>query len=202
MQQLLREAVDIFERGGPIMWPLLVLSVVGVALSAERALFWLRLHHPGRRRRNDRLAVLLREGDVLAIRASAKQSLYDLAARDLADRRAGPTAGVELVERFRPSFERFHASLATIIAAAPLLGILGTVLGIIESFELLGSSEAVGDVAGVAAGIAEALITTAFGLIVALLTLFPHMLFRAQADRCLGTLERLAAAAQQRPRHT
>ncbi len=187
------------------MWPLLGLSVVSVTLSLERGWFWVRLHRPGRGRRNDRLAELLRRGEAASVEAAASGdgSLYGDAARELVRLRgeagaASPAAGVELVERYRPAFERFGATLSTIVAAAPLLGILGTVLGIIDAFDLLGTGR-VSDVTEVAAGIAQALITTAFGLIVALVTLFPAMVFRAQAELCLGALERLAAAAMNAP---
>lgn len=193
-------AIDLFVRGGPVMWPLLALSVVAGAAILERTAFWLRLHRPGRRARNDRLAELLRSGDRAGIQAAtaSDHSLYAHAARELARLRptqtAAPAIGVELVERHRPAFERFGVTLATVVAAAPYLGILGTVIGIIDAFDLLGSGDA-GDITRVAAGIAQALITTAAGLIVALCTLFPMMVFRAQGDRCLGALERLAAAA-------
>ena len=87
--------------------------------------------------------------------------------------------------------------LSTVITAAPMLGILGTVLGIIQSFELLGGENILTDPKQVSAGIAEALITTASGLSVALLTLFPFMAFKAQSDRALGRMEALSAAAPQ-----
>lgn len=67
--------------------------------------------------------------------------------------------------------------------------------GIIRSFQLLGGSAQVTDINAVAGGIAEALITTAAGLVVALITLFPYMVFRAQSDRCLGNIELLVASA-------
>ena len=87
-------------------------------------------------------------------------------------------------------------ALSTIITAAPMLGILGTVTGIIQSFNLIGSQNVMTDPHLVSGGIAEALITTAAGLVVALLTLFPFMAFRAQVDRSLGRLEVLVASAR------
>ncbi len=98
------------------------------------------------------------------------------------------------IESLRPSIERFAPTLGTIIAAAPLLGILGTVTGIIQSFDLLGEASTVSDPTVVAGGIAEALYTTAFGLCIALITLFPHVYFKSRADRALGRLEILAGA--------
>jgi biopolymer transport protein ExbB len=87
-------------------------------------------------------------------------------------------------------------TLSTIITAAPLLGILGTVIGIIRSFNLLGVEDVMTDPRAVSVGIAQALITTALGLVVALVTLFPYMIFRAQSERAVGRLESVIASAQ------
>jgi biopolymer transport protein ExbB len=78
-----------------------------------------------------------------------------------------------------------------------MLGILGTVTGIIHSFELLGGNQSIIDPNDVSGGIAEALITTAAGLIIALGALFPLMIFRSQADRSLGRFEAIVTAAKQ-----
>ena len=100
------------------------------------------------------------------------------------------------VDEARPALDRYMIALSTVITAAPLLGILGTVIGIIQSFQLLGSQSTLTDPTEVAGGIAAALITTAFGLIVALITLFPYMLFRGQSIRAIGRMETLIASAQ------
>ena len=76
-----------------------------------------------------------------------------------------------------------------------MLGILGTVTGIIKSFGLLGNAEQVTDPAAMAVGISEALYTTAFGLIIALVVLFPYNHFRRSADRAMGVFETIGAAA-------
>ena len=190
------EIVSLFQRGGPVMWPLFALSVLSVAITIERLVFWLTTHTATRRRWLRSLTTHFASGD----RASASAllakdgSLYAGAGRALMEAPPRPTLAVEVAERYRPAMERFATMHATIITAAPLLGILGTVLGIIDSFDLLGLSENVTDISAVAAGIAQALITTAFGLIVALVTLFPHMFFRAHTDRGLSELELLATA--------
>lgn len=178
------------------MWPLLALSVLSVAIAIERAFFWIRTGPGGRSDVIESAAELIRAGDRggLDRLLSRRSGLYPRIIRWIADAPPGDEVAVEAAERFRAVFERFSATLSTIITAAPLLGILGTVIGIIESFDLLGQSERIADVGDVASGIAEALLTTAFGLIVALVTLFPYMVFRAKADRCLGMIELLASA--------
>jgi biopolymer transport protein ExbB len=103
----------------------------------------------------------------------------------------------EAIEDERHRLDRFMVTLSTIITAAPLLGILGTVLGIIQSFELLGGKSTLTDPTAVAGGIATALLTTAFGLVVALVTLFPYMAFKGQVGHALGRIEAMVAAAQE-----
>ncbi len=187
------------------MWPLLALSLVSITFSLERAMFWLVTNRPGRTRWLDTAASLLRTGDLSALRALAGRdnSVYGRALSDLASRcpitpDEADTRAVEIIEAHRKPIERFGATLSTIITAAPMLGILGTVMGIIASFRLLGADDAiVTDPTAVAAGIAEALLTTAFGLIIAMITLFPYAWFRVSADRCFGRLESLTAAATQ-----
>lgn len=196
MSQWFSGAWTTFERGGPVMWPLLALSVVTVALIIERAIYWSLTHRPGRSRWVALCAERLRAGDSAGalVLARADPTVYGRLVRSLAERPAHAALAVELTEEHRPGLDRFGAWLSTAITAAPLLGILGTVTGIIKSFELLGQTSGVSDIDSVAAGIAEALITTAFGLIIALLALFPYMMHRAHVDRAIGAIERLCAA--------
>ncbi len=186
-------------RGGWVMWPLLVLSVVSVTLCLERAWFWAHLHSPARRERLNRLNAALRSGQAEEARrliGRARASVYfELAAR-LLDDRATDAVAIECVEELRPVVERFMPTLSTIITAAPLLGILGTVTGLINSFELLGTSRMITDPREISGGIAEALITTAAGLIIALLTLFPYMMFKGHVERAYRRMEAIVAAAQ------
>jgi len=196
--------IDIFETGGWAMYPLAALSVVSVALSIERALFWLGLRRTNGRGGFVKLLTKARSTPPreLAATLGKRPGFYRRFARDLCSRLDGasPTEtrlnaiAQELIERDRTAIERFSVTLSTIITAAPMIGILGTVTGIIRSFELLGDGGGVTDPTAVAGGVAEALLTTAFGLMVALLTLFPFVWSKGQGDRCLGRLEAVVAA--------
>jgi biopolymer transport protein ExbB/TolQ len=77
-----------------------------------------------------------------------------------------------------------------------MLGILGTVTGIITSFDLLSGGQAMVDPRAVSGGISEALVATASGLVVALISLFPFMGYGAQRENTLGRLETMIAVAQ------
>ena len=189
----------LLERGGWVMYPLLALSIVGVTLIIERLWFWATLHSPARSERLRKLNESLRRGEKPKLEKllAADRTPYGLAARHVLKHGTSDAVIIEAIEAQRPRFDRFMITLSTIITAAPLLGILGTVLGIIKSFNLLGAQNTLTDPRAVSGGIAEALLTTAFGLVVALLTLFPYMWFRGQGERAQARLESVMAAAQQ-----
>jgi len=97
------------------------------------------------------------------------------------------------VLRVRPKLERFLPFLAITAAAAPLLGLLGTVTGMIETFQLI-TIFGTGDAKSLSSGISEALVTTAMGLCVAIPTLIFHGALSRMARRKLGLLEQISVA--------
>jgi len=99
----------------------------------------------------------------------------------------------ERILRVRPTLERFLPFLAITAAAAPLLGLLGTVIGMIRTFQLI-TIFGTGDAKSLSSGISEALITTALGLIVAIPTLVTHGALSRMAKRKIGMLEEIALA--------
>jgi biopolymer transport protein ExbB len=184
--------------GGFVMWPLLLLSIISVTATVERTLFWIRLH--GRRgvREYDAVVTRLRNADEDGVRTMdrAGDNLYADVAGGLLDEGTDDAHALAVVENQRPRLERFSVLMSAIITGAPMFGILGTVLGIIDSFGVLGGEDTLADPRLVSNGISEALIATATGLVVALITLFPYMAFKAQSDRAMGRLEALIAAAK------
>lgn len=190
-----------FIAGGPVMWPLLAMSLVTLTLVIERALYWARAEGRASRRALGQLARALGTFEhapssppgLAPPYTGLVDSLSEAAKRQAAPREVEALAA-QAIEEARPRIERFSATLSTIITAAPMLGILGTVTGIIASFKVL-SDTTLRDPTAVAGGIAEALITTAFGLIVALVTLFPYMAFRAKVERCYSRMETLVDLA-------
>lgn len=193
---MLQTARDILSAGGWVMYPLLALSLISATLTFERLLFWAK-HRAGA---SASLLSKLREagGDRAKARRSASES-PTVYGRFASVALAGESSGAEAhdlqaaLDTVRPSIERFGATMSAVITGAPMMGILGTVIGIIESFRLLGAEGPVTDPTQIAGGIAQALYTTAFGLVIALLTLFPHAIFRARSERCLDQLEVIGA---------
>ncbi len=192
---MVEQAIQFLDAGGWVMYPLMFLSVLSLTLIFERLIFWV---FSAQRRGTRRLARYLKLFDSGSIDQARDEIAKDrtlegeLVRLSLSSQRNNEAILIGYIESLRPSIERFAAILGAIIAAAPLLGILGTVTGIIRSFDLLGDAAAVSDPSVVAGGIAEALYTTAFGLTIALVTLFPHVYFKSRAERSLGRLETLA----------
>jgi biopolymer transport protein ExbB len=186
---------SLMQRGGPVMWPLLLCSIVSLAITVERLIFWWR----ERSKENPALVAQIfklaeqREYDKAAqLVPPSSNACAKVLAEGLIHREHGLSAAMQVeagkeVERMKQGL----AVLDTIVTMAPLLGILGTVTGIINSFNLLGQSGAE-DPKAVAGGIAEALITTAAGLVVALLTLVPYNYFVVRTQQAAKRVEHLA----------
>lgn len=197
MTNSIEHFTDLMSRGGYLMWPLLALSLVSMTLAFERCWFWLRTNWPGRDAWISQVSKAMRQGDIAGAKAlaSADRTIYGRVVHALLLEQYSDALAAEAVGSQRGSIDRFMPTLSTIITAAPMLGILGTVVGIISSFGVLAMQTTSTDPSLVSKGIAEALLTTVAGLVVALFTLFFFSGFSAQVDRTLGRLETLIAGA-------
>jgi biopolymer transport protein ExbB len=186
--------IDWFIKGGPIMWPILVTAIVAVCVVGERAVWWF----IQARRRDpsglEKVLASLENGDFAEASRQSKDSTdpvlrmiwhglnhvhYSLqGALQVA-------AGVELRKA-----GRFLTVMDTLVTLAPLLGLLGTVTGIMGSFVTLGDTEV--QVEAVTGGIGEALIATACGLGIAILALVPYNYFTSKATKLQFELETAA----------
>jgi len=170
---------DLFLAGGPVMWPILALSVATVACACDRAWFWFHLLRQEDRIVQDVLTAAHEDLDKAAAIAHQAQVLpigrFLLAPLKLKHpspetfRLAMESAG----DREFVQMRKGDKLLETVVAVAPLLGLLGTVTGLIATFNNLniGAGGASEEATKAAAGIGEALITTAAGMIVAILAL-------------------------------
>lgn len=194
---------QLFVSGGVVMYPLLALSIYSVAIILERSLFWLKISRLQNKVIKQLLNLYRDDAEAASIMLQRHQDLpvarIFLVALSL--ERSTPQKFKLALESAAqaeiPLLKRFNNSLDTVIGVAPLLGLLGTVLGLITSL----SSLQLGDIessqaAGVTGGIGEALTSTAAGLIVAIATLFFASIFRglylqqiAQIQEVGGQLE-------------
>jgi len=185
---------ELMIKGGPVMWPLLACSVVALAVVFERLVFWLVVSVRKNQRLVNRIFTLTEEGDFdTAIREgeASKCLVCRILTAGLAHRNYGlvqslEAAGMHEIEKMK----RYLSVLDTIITLAPLLGILGTVSGIIVSFDLLGSA-GIEDPKAVTGGIAQALLTTAAGLAIAIVALLPYNALTRKVEKVTRYLEQL-----------
>ena len=168
---------ELFLKGGPIMWPILVLSIVTGGVVLERLWFLLTA---GRRSRS---------GAVEKVFGAVERGDLDGAAREghrSSDRLARILAfGLEhrhislsnsLIQASGWELDLFNRGITvldTAVTLGPLLGLLGTVLGMIRAFGVVGSGSVAGKTAMITGGIAESLIAVSFGLAVAIVAIIP-----------------------------
>ena len=189
--------LELVKAGGVLIWPLLLCSIISLAIIAER--FWslqtkrilsvnlvkkvwewnktgiLDLHHIEDLRRDSPLGRILAAG---------------LVNRDH-DRVVMKESIEEVGRHVAHDLERFLNTLGTIASISPLLGLLGTVVGMIKVFAVI-TAQGVGDPGVLAEGISEALITTAVGLTVAIPSLMFYRYFRGRVDELVVTMEQEA----------
>ncbi len=194
MPLLANAAVDLFHKGGPIMYPIAVVTLVAVCIFVERVFWWLRFATKRSVKQLDEVYEKLEAGDLAkAIAQSAKSSdpVVRMIHHGLQHRHSSMQGALEVAagQELRDA-GRFLSAMDTIVTLAPLLGLLGTVTGIMGSFTSIGSSElAVEKVTG---GIGEALIATAAGLGIAIGTLVPMNYFHSRLAALKFDLEAAA----------
>ena len=172
--------------GGWLMIPLVLCSVVALTVIVERSLFWLWWRI---RVRPGLLGQFIRADDAGRRALVGRHSdpvLRAVAACWLGEQNSAGRGRVEM-DRQRRRFGRLMPLLETVVSIAPLLGILGTVVGIIISFDLAGQTTRL-EPAEAIGGIAQAFITTAYGLIITIPSLAAFNYFRAQEERAMQQL--------------
>jgi biopolymer transport protein ExbB len=191
--------VELFIKGGPVMYPLLACSVIALTVIIERLFFWIREDMRRDQPLVDEVLELCREGDWERVREKVAGSkdyvirvlVTGILHREFSMVKAMEAAGAEKVREMR----RYMAALDTMITVAPLLGIFGTVIGIITSFDLLGTS-GIEHPQAVTAGIAQALITTAAGLGIAILSVFPYNYFNSRVENAVLAIEKYGTSLE------
>jgi biopolymer transport protein ExbB len=191
---------DLFLAGGPVMWPLLFFSIATVAMVVERSLFWSQLF------KTQNIIVrqvisLYRSDPSLAIEKLSRhlnlpipRIFHEALSLEEADSDEFALAIDGAIQAEIPILKRFNDFFDIIVGLSPLLGLLGTVTGLMRSFSslTLGSVDS-SKTLGVTSGISEALITTAFGLIVAIAAFALASLFRSFYTRQLGVIQEYVA---------
>jgi biopolymer transport protein ExbB len=177
--------VDTFVHGGVLMWPLLALSLITLAVIVERVFWWTAARRGRDTARLNEVYKSLSGGDARETARLAADS-SDLRIRVIFYGLEHNDTDVEIAMQVQADEEiktahRFLDILDTAITLAPLLGLLGTVTGIMRSFHFVGGDQELA-AAKVSGGIGEALIATAFGLGIAITTLIPFNAFGSRVE--------------------
>ena len=184
-----------FLKGGPVMWPLLLCALAAVAVVGERVFWWWRESLKRDLPRREKLLAALEHSDMEQSEKFAQGSedpVIRMVRQSLNHEHTSipvalqMAAGIEL-ERAG----RFLNVLDTLVTLAPLLGLLGTVTGLMRAFLKVGSAEL--SVTAVTGGIGEALIATACGLLIAIVSLVPLNYFSGKLARLQFELETAAS---------
>ncbi len=177
--------MELFIHGGPIMWPILLVSFLGLTVIVERLIFILRENASREHEVVEKMLDGVERNDIEGAIAIGKKSkgfvarilFYALSHRSSSLSNAFIRASGQELNRFQQGM----ATLDTVITAAPLLGLLGTVTGMMRTFgNMTGDlATAAGQITG---GVAEALIATACGLAIAVTGLLPFNYLNARAE--------------------
>ena len=184
--------IETFTRGGWVMWPVLLVFFLAVCVLLDRLLWWVQLKRSLRPQDQERARDALGRGDFGAAWRTGEGHGDPFLANlreGLSHARTSMLAAMQM--HASHLIERSEARLwvlSTVITLAPLLGLLGTVAGIMRSFNFVGDEQLAPT--KVSGGIAEALIATACGLAIAIVCLLPYNFFRKRVSSLRSALER------------
>lgn len=191
--------LEIIQKGGLVMYPLLACSICVLTIIIERVIFWMILNRRHNRQLLSEVLEICRQGDWELVRQKTMGSndyairvlVSGILHREFSMTKAMEVAAIQEVVKMR----RGMGVLDTMITVAPLLGILGTVIGIILSFDML-AIEGIENPQAVTGGIAQALITTATGLSIAILAVVPFNYFNVKVEQAVQAMEQFATSLE------
>ena len=190
------DVLGYFQKGGPVMYLLLVCSVAVAAIGIERYRFY-RYAERGSESFLERLAEVLKGSALDRAREVCSEehsALGGVASAGVEAAARGEDVELALDVAYSDAAMRLRANLnylSMIVTLAPLLGLLGTISGMIESFSIFNLQA--GQPLAITGGIGEALVATATGLCVAIFALIVHTYFAQRLDESLAVLERACA---------
>ena len=169
-------------KGGPVMIPLAACSVLSLAVILERAWFWWRRRTSGACEHVLQLAASGKWDDAINAARASREVAASVLADGLEHRATGATLAMEATSR---------TEVTRLRRGLPLLGLLGTVTGMIAAFGVM-STSGMNQPHAITGGVAEALIATACGLGIAIVTLVPYNMFSTRVERAVAEIEEQA----------
>jgi biopolymer transport protein ExbB len=188
-------ALQFFLKGGPVMWPMLVCALTAVAVVGERTFWWWRETRKRDPRKLEQVLGALEESN-LELATRRAEGSDDPVIRMIYNSLSHVQSSVQVALQMAAGIEleragRFLNVMDTLVTLAPLLGLFGTVTGLMRAFLSVGDAEL--SVMAVTGGIGEALIATACGLAVAMVSLVPLNYFSGKLARLQFELETAAS---------
>lgn len=184
--------IGILISGGWMMIPLILCSLVAVTVILERTWFFFKIPTVIPANRMISLVALGNMADALSIKERNPHPILRILATGIMARTSSPEKAMEAASILEIGImKRGLAALDTIITLAPLLGLLGTIIGMIDSFGIM-ADQGIGQPHAVTGGVAEALICTATGIFVAVISLIPYNYFLARVDLFIELIEHYA----------
>ena len=189
--------LDAVQLGGWVIYPLSVLAILAITIVVDRSYVFLRFAGTPDASARPPAAAGMSSGPLIArLDSLPERHVFRRLSAPLADRPVAPIWYREAkTEALAATIERDMSKgfwvLETIVTAAPLLGLLGTIVGMMHSFQLFGGNGLVNP-GGVTGGVAQSLVATAVGLVVALFSLFAFNYFSRRLERLMDELESFA----------
>ncbi len=188
--------IEFIEKGGVVMYPILACSIFSLAIIIERFISYWRIKK-NTRGFLSKVNVLVKSEKVHEAIIECDKTKLPIAAifkAGLSSKNSDRSELKNIIEEIATlevvNLEKYLAGLATIATIAPLLGLLGTVTGMVSSFNAIAASTGIGETPALAAGIAEALLTTVFGLSVAIPTVIAHNYLSKQVDNIILIMDK------------
>jgi biopolymer transport protein ExbB len=192
--------MELFVHGGWIMWPILLVSFVAVTAVVERTMFLIRENTRRQPERVEQMLEKVEHGDYDAALGIGEKStdyvaqvlVYAISHRDHSLTNAFTRAANQELNRY----QRGIAVLDTCITISPLLGLLGTVLGMMNTFGALGDGDIAANAGKITGGVGEALIATAAGLLIAIVGLLPYNILNSRVEEARHNITDAANALE------
>ncbi|VVM06944.1 hypothetical protein MAMC_01356 [Methylacidimicrobium cyclopophantes] len=185
--------LELFFKGGPIMWPIALLAVITTIVLVERGVFVLRARLQKEPKAVRTIFDLVERGaidEAVAVASRSKDPVAQVLGEGLRHRDSSLTEA--LSEGASDLLHRYHRGLVvldTAVTLGPLLGLLGTVTGMMRAFSLVGGGELAGKQAAITGGVAESLLAVCFGLGVAIVAIVPLNFLNARAEKVRRQIE-------------
>lgn len=194
----MNQMLSIFQQGGPVMYLFLIISVLTIAIGIDRVLVYRKTAGPNRFV-EETMSTKFAQGNVKEALTFAKEHpdnvLAQLVVEGLTAHQEGfavePTLEAQAMRTVNVLQDRLSL-LSTFVTLAPILGLLGTVVGMIDSFSVLDLSN--GQPMAITSGVGEALVATAAGLCVATVSLVLHAIFSRKVNLIVSDMEQMMAS--------